>query len=106
MLWRVTLLLISCYPLAWMMNIAVINNAMFAPINSTYWLGSLYGITSRNQCICQCYTNSNCNTIIYYGRYQICLLFSANLWQGQLQWMATSENTTVISFSNRSLVSE
>ncbi|CAF3707319.1 unnamed protein product [Rotaria sp. Silwood1] len=77
---------------------------MFDPIDSYSWLGNISNITSRNLCICQCYTNSNCCTAIYYGRYQMCLLYSAALSQGQLHLMTTSENAVVINFPNRTVI--
>ncbi|CAF1189702.1 unnamed protein product [Rotaria sordida] len=104
MFWKVILCLIICYPLVWMIRITVINNATFDPINSNYWLGNISNITSRNLCICQCYTGSNCSTAIYYGRYQICLLYSAELSKGQLRLMNTSENAVVINFPSRNSV--
>ncbi|CAF3999873.1 unnamed protein product [Rotaria sordida] len=87
-----------------MIRIAVINNTTFDPINSNSWLGNISNIASRNICICQCYTGLNCSTAIYYGRYQVCLLYSAKLSQGQLRLMTTSEDAVVINFPSRSFV--
>ncbi|CAF3971769.1 unnamed protein product, partial [Rotaria sordida] len=104
MLWKISLLLIICHRLSLAIRIAVINNTIFDPINTNYWLANLSNIVSRDLCICQCYAQSNCVTANYYGFYQECILFSAPLYLGHLHAMSISENTTVISLDNRSYV--
>jgi hypothetical protein len=105
-LWRIILLLITYQQMSLAIRISMINNALFDPVNATYWLANLSNIESRDICICQCYAQSNCITVNYYGRYQECTLFSIPVAQKQLRLMTTSENTTVISFQNRTSVGE
>jgi hypothetical protein len=106
MLWKVTLFLITSHQMSWTMPIIKINNAIFDPNDSNQGLTSLSNIASCDSCICQCYETPMCITANYYGIYQICALFSAPLQQGQLHLVTTDQNTTVISFQNRSSVGE
>ncbi|CAF2676026.1 unnamed protein product [Rotaria sp. Silwood2] len=104
MRWEVFLLIIAFHQLSLAIRIAVINNAIFDPIDANYWLANISNVISRDSCICQCYAKSNCVTANYYGFYQECILFSAALRLGHLHAMTIGENTTVISFESRSSV--
>jgi hypothetical protein len=106
MFWKIILLLIVYQQMLLAIPITMINNAIFNPIDTNYWLANLSNITSCDSCVCQCYASSSCVTANYYGHRQECILFSASLGQGQLHLMTISENTTVISFKNRSHVGE
>jgi hypothetical protein len=87
-------------------RITMINNAIFDPIDSNFWMANLSSITSCDSCICQCYARSNCVTANYYGLRQECILFLVSLQQGQLHLITIDENATVISFKNRSYTGE
>lgn len=98
---KITLVLICCCRLITPSNITMVNNAIFNPIDNIYCLGNLSDIKSLDVCICRCYTNLYCSTACYSGLHQMCFLYSADIWQGELILITISENTTVISLGNR-----
>ncbi len=86
-----------------MMPIIVYNNARFDSINNThYMINNLSSINSSNACLCDCYNNGSCFTATYFSINQTCLLFSAQLSQGQLRVVPTILNAQVYFFGNRS----
>ncbi|CAF1510083.1 unnamed protein product [Adineta ricciae] len=82
--------------------ITLYRNAYFSPFDSRYLLSNLSSINSTNSCLCQCSSNPLCSTLIYSSKAQFCILFFANLNQGQLKLVTTNIDTNVYSFNNRS----
>ncbi|CAF3733858.1 unnamed protein product [Adineta steineri] len=80
--------------------VTVYNNAYFNPINTNYLLSNLSSITSVNDCLCQCYDNAICFTANYFYTTHRCILFFAQLNQGQLQVAPATVNASVYSFGN------
>jgi hypothetical protein len=75
--------------------ITVYNNAQFNPIDARYMTSGLSSISSVNACLCQCYNNIICFTATYFSINQTCLLYSAQLSQGQLQVVPTIADAQV-----------
>ena len=84
--------------------VTIYNNVWFNLSSSTYLLADIYSITTLKLCMCQCSNNSMCNLGTYFGINGTCVLFSANLSQGQLQY-TTNMSANVFIFSNRTVVS-
>ena len=80
----------------------VYNNARFDPNNTQTQFINILSATTRNECACQCLANSSCITTTFSGRNQTCILFRANLFQGQLRIMLDN-NASVIHFPNRTM---
>ncbi|CAF1307624.1 unnamed protein product [Adineta steineri] len=76
----------------------VYQNAQFQPITLGSLLIELDFITVQDECVCQCYTYS-CTTGIFFGNNQTCVLYSAYLWEGQLQ-LTTDNLSSVFTFSD------
>ena len=83
------------------MSISMYKNAVFDPIDTRYRLSNLSAISSVNACLCQCSNQVICFTAIYFGMNKTCLLFIAQLNQGQLRVVPTIFNATVFYFGNR-----
>ena len=81
----------------------VIQNAQFNANEASFWLINISSINNQMDCACQCWTNSICITAMYQGINKICSLFVAQLWQGQLKLVVTTENITTISFPNKTI---
>ena len=86
--------------------VTVYNNAQFNPVDERYMLGTLLSISSVNACVCECYNNMICFTVNYFAINQTCLLYSAQINQGQLQVVPTITNAIVYYVGNRSLPSK
>lgn len=83
--------------------ISIYNNALFNPIDAHFIVANLSSIQSQNICICQCISNSMCITATYNGYYQYCLLYFAQLYEGQLKLMTTDSMSSVIYFNNKTI---
>ena len=81
-------------------------NHLFHPTDSRYQMASVTPIYSPDTCICHCYMMSMCSTVTYIGSNRTCVLYFAQLSQGQLQSVAPSVDASVYSFGNRSLSGE
>jgi hypothetical protein len=101
---RVTLLLLACHLSSSTTPMIMYNNAQFVPPNVAFNFAVLSPISSRNECTCQCFANSNCFTGTYFGINQSCSLFSVRLNSEWLQLVGSIMNVTVFSFTNRSLI--
>ena len=84
-------------------SMTVIKNAQFNPNQSSARLMNIRSIDSQLRCACQCWTDSMCTTAVYRGINQTCSLFAAQLGQGQLSMVFLIENTTTVSFPNKSI---
>jgi hypothetical protein len=82
--------------------ITVYNNARFNSIDTRYIISALTSFSSINVCLCECYNNIICFIANYFGINQTCLLYSAQLSQGQLWVVPTIMNAQVYDFRNRS----
>jgi formate/nitrite transporter FocA (FNT family) len=94
--------------ICWLVSVSttpmiIYNNARFDPTNVYFLLSSFFPITTRDNCICQCYANSSCITGTFFGFNLTCILFSANIHQGQLSLMTTNSLTSVFSFPNKTI---
>ena len=85
------------------MSISMYNNARFDPTDTRFILNSLSSVSSANACICQCYSHTICFIANYFGINRTCLLYLAQLNQGQLRVVPTVFNAAVYSFRNRSV---
>ncbi|CAF1105199.1 unnamed protein product [Adineta steineri] len=99
-MWKIALCFITCCRLVLTVRINIINNAVFDPNDVSYRLNILSGTQSLDSCICQCNTSLNCSIINYYGLNQTCILFSAQLSQGSLRVVPTSQIITLVIFGN------
>ena len=82
-------------------NLSLISNAKFT---STDMLAELWNISSRDSCICQCYTIPNCIIANYNGLLQECQLFSSLLQTEQLHVVSIVENAAVMILNNRTQI--
>ncbi len=99
----ILLLLCSCFVSVSMTPMTVYNSACFDSIDVRFRLDTLLSVSSINTCACQCYHDSMCVTGSFFGVNQTCVLFSAHLWQGQLQLM-NNAFASVFSFPNRTTI--
>ncbi|CAF1454736.1 unnamed protein product, partial [Adineta ricciae] len=97
-----SIILIFLIPSVMTTPINLYRNAYFSPFDSRYLLSNLSSINSTNSCLCQCSSDPLCSTLIYSSKTQFCILFFANLNQGQLKLVTTNTDTNVYSFNNRS----
>lgn len=86
------------------MNLTIIRNARFSPVNPNDYLRNLSTIPTRDQCLCQCYTFVNCSIVNYNGYQQVCTLFSAVLQMEQVHAVSINENAVVIAWSDRNTI--
>jgi hypothetical protein len=77
-------------------------NAKFDPMNTRYAVSNLSSISSIDACVCLCLNNVICSTGTYFGINQTCLLYFAQLSQGQLRVVPTVVNAAVYS-GNKSI---
>ena len=84
-------------------TISVFPNTVFLSFDAHYELDNLSPIDSSNMCLCRCYNISICFTVTYIGANQTCILYFAQLSQGQLQSFSISMDSRVYSFGNRNL---
>ena len=89
-----------------MLSMRVIENARFDPIDSIFRLINASSVSSQLNCLCQCSTNSMCVTATYFGVSQLCSLFSAQLWQGQLTLVTTNQQTSTLTFRNKNITGQ
>lgn len=85
------------------LSLTVYNNARFDPTGIGYMLNSQPLINSVNACLCECFNNVTCSTTTYLGINQTCILFSAQLNQGQLRVVPSIINAKVYYFGNRNV---
>jgi hypothetical protein len=97
-----TILLLHLIFLSTTITLTVYNNARFNPIDKRYMIGTLLSTNSVNACLCECYNNVICFTANYNNVNQTCLLYFAQLNQGQLFVVPTIMNAQVYDFGNRS----
>lgn len=102
MLLRLMFVLVICCASVLAVPMIVYNNARFDPNDTQSQLMDIFSVTTQHACVCHCYTNSSCITSTFIGINQTCILFSANLQQGQLRLLINS-NASVISFPNRTV---
>jgi hypothetical protein len=100
MLLRLMLILVICFTSVSAVPMIIYDNARFDPTDVQSQLTNIFSVTTQEACACQCYANSSCITGTFIGINQTCILFSAYLWQGQVQVM-TDSFASVFSFSNR-----
>jgi hypothetical protein len=84
------------------MSITVYKNARFDPIDARSMMSTFSPISTVDACRCECYNNIICSTATYFGINRTCVLFYAQLNQGQLRVVPTVINATVSFFGNRS----
>ena len=84
-------------------NLSVFPNTNFRPFDQSYVLNNLSPINSSNTCLCRCYNISLCFTVTYIGANRTCILYFAQLSQGNLQSLPNSSNAKVYWFGNRNL---
>lgn len=103
MIYRISLVILYCigYVYTAVISISIYENARFDPIDSRY-MRILSTNDSSNTCLCKCYNNTVCFTALYYGFNQTCIIYFAQLNQGQLQVIPTIFNATIYYFGNRS----
>jgi hypothetical protein len=100
MFFKGTILLFICLVFVSTISITVYNNAQFEPTYTSSVLSSLSSVATLNACQCYCYDDSLCITGTFLGIDQSCVLFGAQLIQGQLKIMINSL-ASVFSFPNR-----
>lgn len=83
--------------------ISVYSNARFDPIDIRFKLANLSSIESLDICTCKCYNDPMCLTANYIGMNNNCLLYFAQLWQGQLKLLTQNQNATVIYFEYKEI---
>ncbi len=94
------LILVCCLPLIATTLISIYKNASFNPFDNRSIIYNYSSIESQSICICRCFTNSMCKTVMYNGHYQYCVIYSAYLPEGQLQIATIAANSSVISLRN------
>ncbi len=80
----------------------VYDNARFDPIDKRYMIRTSLSTSSVNDCLCECYNIAICFTANYFAINQTCLLYFAQLNQGQLRVVPTIMSAKVYDFGNRS----
>ncbi|CAF0823740.1 unnamed protein product [Adineta steineri] len=85
--------------------VTVYNNAYFNPTDIHCLLSNLSSISSVNDCLCQCYNNTICFTVNYFGTTHQCILYFAQLNQGQLRVATTAIDASVYSVESNTTVS-
>lgn len=83
------------------LSITVYNNARFDPVDTGYVLRNPPLISSTNNCLCECFNNITCHIATYVSINQTCVLFSAQLSQGNLKVVPSVLNATVYYLRNR-----
>ena len=102
---QIVLALLICYlPISSTILLKVYENARFEPFDNQSIISNLSGIHSRDLCICYCRWNTTCLTVMYSGYDRYCILYGAQLEDGQLRVMPILTNSTVISIRNKSQV--
>lgn len=102
-----TISLLLVFPLSSsIISIGVIEHARFDLIDPVFHLIDASSVISQWSCTCQCYTYSMCGTATYSEVTQLCSLFSAYLWQGQLQVVPKNQRTSTITFHDKSVAGQ
>ena len=76
-------------------SIIVYGNARFDPFDTRFILTQPFSVASVENCICECLNNTICFTATYFGINQTCLLFFAQMYQGELRVVPMIMNATV-----------
>ena len=58
-------------------------------------------IETRNECICHCYTEESCVSLVYIGSNRTCWLYASRILMTNLQLAPVALNSVVITLTNR-----
>lgn len=97
------LILIFNFSLISTYSITTYRNARFEPFDNQSIISNLSSINSQDLCICHCRWNETCLTVVYSAYYRSCMLYRAQLNEGQLRVMTTLTNSSVMSIRNRTI---
>ena len=97
----VVLLLLLFMPSSTPLTLPEFLDAVFVPIDPRYKIVNRSPIDSLNTCLCQCYNMTICFTVTYIGSTLTCILYFAQLDQGELQMVSSNVSASVFSFGNR-----